>query len=106
MTLARGLPIKVEMLFQDDVNEDWFGVGRVDLVGRCDVVSLNRESGGDVTSLNPESGGGDVSNVMLIMASGTLRRCQPIMMSGTSRRCQEIGSLCWLDARANAPLFL
>ena len=91
------------------------------------MVGLNRESGGNVASLNPESVGcalnpesvgcdvskvmnsgsyGDVPNFMLTMASGTLRRCQPIMMSGPSRRCQEIGSLCWLDARANTPFFL
>ena len=107
MTLARGLPIqevltlvarrssiKMEMLFHDDGSEGWFGVGRVDLVGRCDVVSPNRESGGDVTSLNLECGGGDMSNAMLIMESGT------------SRRCQEIGSLCRLDARDNASVKL
>ena len=80
MTLARGLPIKMEMLVQDDGSEDWFGVGRVDLVGRCDVVSPNSESGC-----------GDVS---LITASGM------------SCRCQEIGSLCSLDARDIASLFL
>ena len=78
--LASGLPIRMEMLVHDVGSDDWFGVGRVDLVGRCDVVNPNRKSG--------------LGDVSLITASGT------------SCRCQKIGSLCSLDARDIASVFL
>ena len=55
MLVARGLPVMELTLIQhrlDDGTEDWFAVGRVVLVGRCDVVGLNLESGcGDVSKV-------------------------------------------------------